>query len=83
MGETRNVDRFYVMPTCILREQINIRRREPGKDGKSRLNFGLCTMRLRQHRSGIERVNYGFEEKWKRHLDDWNCLGGEQRVLTG
>ena len=85
MGENENLAwmiGFYVKPTTILREQINIRRRAPGKDGKSRLAFGLCTLRLRQHRSGEERVDYGFDEKWKPHLDDWKCLDGGEPVLT-
>jgi len=31
----------------------------------------------------VERVNYGFEEKWKSHLDDWKCLDGSAPVLAG
>jgi hypothetical protein len=54
MGDVREDDRFYVIPTRILRKQINDRRREPSGDGKSRLDFGLCTLRLRRHRSGGE-----------------------------
>ena len=67
-------DRFYIVPTSILWAQINARRAETRKNGTSRLDFGLCTLRLRPHGGGQDRVNYGFEEKWKCFLENWPSL---------
>jgi hypothetical protein len=80
MGETREGDHFYVMPTCILRKQINAHRHsfleQPRSDGEPRRDLGHWTLRLRPIRSGEERPNYGFEKKWDAYLDNWKSLDG-------
>src|SRR6476659_5260796 len=45
MREDRRDDKFYIMPTSILRKQINDARRR-----KSSLDFGLCSLKMRPHR---------------------------------
>jgi hypothetical protein len=78
MGRVRRDDQFYVIPTRILREQINAHRRaflnQPRRDGNSRKDLGHWTLRLQPTRSGEERPNYGFASKWKAYREAWETL---------
>jgi len=80
MGEGRGDDHFYVIPTRILRQQINAHRRDfldnPRRDGNARKDVGHWTLRLRPTRGAGERLNYGFAQKWKAYQDAWDSLGG-------
>jgi hypothetical protein len=78
MGDKRQDDDFYIMPTRILREQINAHRNAlletPRRDGNRRRDLGHWTLRLNQIRSGKDRPNYGFAHKWKMYRDAWQSL---------
>jgi hypothetical protein len=78
MGDKRQDDHFYVMPTRILREQVNAHRKAflatMRRDGAPRKDLGHWTLRLYQVRSGEDRPNYGFAQKWKSYRDAWQLL---------
>gem|GEM_PF-3326334 len=80
MGRAPGDDQFYIMPTRILREQINAHRRaylnQARRDGRPRKDLGHWTLRLKPTRGGEERPNYGFVSKWKAYRDAWETLEG-------
>jgi hypothetical protein len=80
MGGDREGDRYYVIPTRILREQINAHRRafldNLRRDGNSRQDLGHWTLRLNPIRGGEDRPNYGFAQKWDAYRDAWKSLDG-------
>jgi hypothetical protein len=78
MGNKRDSDHFYIVPTKILREQINAHRsaflENPRRDGHPRQDLGHWTLRLNSIKGGEDRPNYGFAQKWEAYRDAWESL---------
>jgi hypothetical protein len=78
MGEQRESDQFYVVPTGIVRDEISARERDYigqlKRDGGERKNTGHWTLRLQQRKDGREEGGWGLAHKWKQHLDAWEAL---------
>jgi hypothetical protein len=81
MGETRETDQFYVIPTRIVRETLGIYKKaylaQKRRDGGARKDTGHWTLRLNELKTKEDRPNYGFERKWAKYRDKWPLLEGE------
>lgn len=79
MGENRTADRFYVMPTLVVRKALEDARKEyyavRRKDGKPRVETDQITLWLRPLRKG-EDCQHDFAQKWRCYLDGWDSLCG-------
>jgi len=79
MGEKRNQDRFYVVPSRVVLQALDEWRRaaltvgRPGSKGPQK-DIGLWVLRWRDLRSGQSQPNYGFEKKWEKYLRGWGLL---------
>jgi hypothetical protein len=80
MGEKRNQDRFYVVPSQVVLQALDEWRRAAlmGRRGSKgpQKDIGLWVLRWRELRSGQTQPNYGFEKKWEKYLDGWDLLDG-------
>ena len=78
MGEDRQGDDFYILPTRVVRQQLNNYRRSflgtPRRDGLNRKDLGHWTLCLAEMRSGEGRDNYGLATKWASYRDNWGLL---------
>jgi hypothetical protein len=74
MGEKRNQDRFYVVPSRVVLQALDEWRRaaltvgRPKSKGPQK-DIGLWVLRWRELRSRQSQPNYGFEKKWEKYLD--------------
>lgn len=75
MGETREHDRFFIIPTQRAREDVlKHRNASLERRGGKPTNFEHWTLHLKELRSGVDQPNYGFERKWKNYLGNWESL---------
>jgi hypothetical protein len=78
MGDTREADEFYVIPTQVLRKTISDYREfylaQQKRDGGRRKDTGHWTLNLRELRSGEDRPNYGLRKKWEQYRNNWSSL---------
>jgi hypothetical protein len=78
MGKAEQEDRFYVMPTSIVRDEVAARRQHflktPKRDGTSTQDKGHWALRLNSLRSGEKRPGFGLREEWREYLDNWALL---------
>jgi hypothetical protein len=78
MSSERNRDQFYVLPSCVVREEIALRRRNylsvTKRDGTARKDTGHWTLRLAKRKDGRQEGGYGLEDKWKQYLEAWDLL---------
>lgn len=78
MGENREGDDFYILPTGVIRRQLSTYRQYylaiPRRDGGKRKDDGHWTLWLAELRSREDRPNYGFAKKWTLHRDNWSLL---------
>jgi hypothetical protein len=78
MGEDRQSDDFYILPTHIVRQQLKDYRRSflstPRRDGLPKKDLGHWTLRLAKMRSGEDREGRGLAEKWARYRENWALL---------
>ncbi|ROP83945.1 hypothetical protein EDC65_3287 [Stella humosa] len=75
MGGRRQDDQCYAMPTATLWSFIELHRasylNRLTRDGKPLVDTGQWTLRLPARRDGVDRPNYGFEDKLRAYLDNW------------
>jgi hypothetical protein len=75
MGTKRGEDQFYVIPTCILRPQIEASKEhymgQTKRGGGNHVDLGMWTLHLDGNK---EQLNHGYSEKWKTYLDNWASL---------
>jgi hypothetical protein len=80
MGEDMSADRFFVVPTRVVREALEEARRffydVPRRDGGKRVETGQITLWLRPLRSGKDDRQHDFAQKWERYLNGWDLLTG-------
>jgi hypothetical protein len=78
MGETITNDRFYVVPTLVVREALEAGRdafyKILRKDGIKRKETGQITLWLRPLRSGNDDGQHDFAKKWESYLNGWSLL---------
>ena len=80
MGDELADDRFFVVPTKVVREALEAGRVSfhgvPRKDGQPRVETGQITLWLRPLKSKDD-PQHDFARKWKHYLDQWDLLTGE------
>lgn len=80
MGETRESDQFYVVPTRVIRKQIKLYRRKylnrRKPDRTPYIDTGQWTLNWSPRRDRKDRFNYDLAEKWARYRDNWALLEG-------
>ncbi len=80
MGHDRRDDQFYVVPTPVVRQQINKHRDHYlsilRKDGVARKDLGHWTLHLAKLSSGEDRPSHGLENLWQEYLGNWKLLDG-------
>jgi hypothetical protein len=78
MGRIRGEDSFYVIPTKIIRKQIDSYRtfylNTAKRDGHARKDIGHWTLRLSPLKSGDNRPNYNLVQSWTPYLNNWMIL---------
>jgi hypothetical protein len=80
MGNEAISDRFFIVPTRVVREALEagrtafykIRRR----DGGPRVETGQITLWLRPLRDGRDDGQHDFGRKWECYLARWDLLSG-------
>jgi hypothetical protein len=70
MGDKRERDRFYVVPTAVVWTEIGARQREH----KVRKHIGMWRLRFKGRRDGRQEAGCDIENKWSQYLDDWQQL---------
>lgn len=84
MGEDREGDAFYVIPTAEVRKRISISRADylnkRKRDGGKRKDLGHWSLLLNEARNGEDRSDHGFARKWKRYLNAWASLEGRREA---
>jgi hypothetical protein len=80
MGENATADRFFVVPTRIVRDALEAAReffyRFPRKDGVAKVDTGQITLWLKPLKSGSDDHQHDFAQRWKHYLDAWDSLAG-------
>jgi hypothetical protein len=78
MGSREAEDRFYIIPTSVVRDEVAARRQHflktPKRDGSATKDKGHWALRLNSLRSGDKRPGWGLKDKWQRYLDTWQIL---------
>jgi hypothetical protein len=78
ISNNRSEDRFYVVPTKVIRIAIKEYRtwylNSQMRNGGSRKDLGWWTLRLNEPGRGGFRPDCGFEKKWQMYLEAWPVL---------
>jgi hypothetical protein len=78
MGEGMADDRFFIVPTCKIREALEVSRtaylKRTRKDGRPLAPNVQFSLSLRSLRSGVDDPRYGFARRWERYLNAWRLL---------
>ena len=74
MGERREDDRFYVMPTIVAWDEISKRQCEHKKRGVK--DIGMWRLSFASRKDGQEEAGRDIETKWREYLDRWDLLDG-------
>jgi hypothetical protein len=78
MGDTFAGDRFYVLPTQVVRQDLETGRQafyqRLKRTGEPRTETGQLTLWLRPLRNGEDDKQHDFARRWARYLDAWNLL---------
>jgi hypothetical protein len=76
MGDRREDDRFYILPTAIAWKEIALRQSEH-REKSSAKEIGMWRLSFRDRRDGQERGGEGIERKWKQYEAAWDLLNGQ------
>jgi hypothetical protein len=74
MGERREDDRFYVMPTIVAWDEISKRQCEHKKRGVK--DIGMWRLSFSGRKDGHEEAGAAIEKKWREYEGAWNLLDG-------
>jgi len=72
MGEQREDDKFYVVPTTVAWKEIGERQREHGEKGIKEI--GIWRLTFSDRNDGREEAGMGIERKWGKYKGAWNLL---------
>jgi len=74
MGDRRQNDRFYVVPTHEVRKEIGERQKERGERGVK--DIGMWRMSFADRKDGRPEAGAGIERKWGHFEGAWDSLDG-------
>ena len=81
MGKVAAGDRFYVVPTRIVRLALEAARvafySVPRRDGGKRVETTQITLWLRPLRRGKDDNQHGFAQRWECYRDGWGLLSAD------
>ena len=72
MGERRQDDRFYVVPTIVVLKEIRKRQSEHAERGVR--DIGMWRLSFGDRRDGREEAGTGIERKWRQYESAWDLL---------
>lgn len=75
MGNNREDDRFYVVPTAVVWREIGERQKEQKARGVK--DIGMWHLSFSERRDGREEAGRGIERKWSKYLGKWDLLDGQ------
>ncbi|HEV2337128.1 MAG TPA: hypothetical protein VGS13_16595 [Stellaceae bacterium] len=76
MGERREQDRFYVVPTAVAWKEIANRQSEHRNKKTGVKEIGMWRLTFRDRKDGQEEAGRGIERKWGKYEDSWDLLDG-------
>jgi hypothetical protein len=76
MGERREDDRFYVVPTTVAWKEIAKRQSEHQNKKNGAKEIGMWRLTFSDRRDGQKEAGRGIEEKWRQYEDAWDLLDG-------
>jgi hypothetical protein len=78
MGDERDGDRFFIVPTRVVRKSLNSHMDEylgmKTREGQPRKDTGQWTLHWAGLKSGARRHSHGYEAKWQQYRDAWDIL---------
>lgn len=78
MGEQREQDQFYIVPTSVVRQAIAARKKDflriTKRNGEPRRDVGHWTLRLKERKDRRQEGGWGLEQQWKAYLNGWRAL---------
>ena len=74
MGDGRDNDRFYVVPTIVVRKEIAKRQAEHRPRGNK--DIGMWRLSFGERKDRQERAGHGIDRKWSKYLGSWELLDG-------
>lgn len=78
IGQKRDDDEFFIMPSRAVREEIIQRQgawiSKPKRDGSERKDTGPWTLRLDERKDGTDEGGWGLARKWAQYRENWNLL---------
>lgn len=78
MGERRELDRFFIVPTSDIRKEVSQRKKkvlaQPTRDGRTRKNIGMCVLHLKARKDGRKVPGWDIATKFGDYLDTWTIL---------
>jgi hypothetical protein len=74
MGNNREGDRFYVVPTIVVWKEIGKRQAEQKPRGRKEI--GMWRLSFNERRDGRVKAGHGIERRWSQYLDRWELLDG-------
>jgi hypothetical protein len=72
MGQQRQDDRFYVVPTIVVWKEISKRQSEHAERGAREI--GMWRLRFNDRKDGREEGGVGIERKWGQYEGVWELL---------
>lgn len=82
MGQDSKSDDYYIVPTRVVRQELEARRQEQSgrrkRDGSEIKDIGKWNLILPERKDGQIRAGEGLERKWARYRDNWDLLNGER-----
>ena len=74
-GTSRDKDKFYVVPSHIVRKELCDRQKDymakKKRNGQPRKDIGHWSLRLKGRRDGQFEPGYDIEKRWAKYLDNW------------
>jgi hypothetical protein len=74
MGDRRQDDRFYVLPTEVALQEVSKRQSEHAQRGVK--DIGMWRLRFSDRKDGLEESGAGIERKWRQYEGAWSLLDG-------
>jgi hypothetical protein len=76
MGSERKDDKFYVMPTKVVRKEIHERAMEHKVKHVNAKDIGMWRLSFAPRKDGQEEAGRDIERKWGKYLGCWESLEG-------
>jgi hypothetical protein len=76
MGEQRENDQFYVVPTTVAWKEIAKRQLAHKKKKSGVKEIGMWRLSFSDRKDGREEAGRGIEKKWRPYEGAWKLLDG-------